>query len=214
MHACALAEELSIGTVLVPRAGGVLSALGLAISDIRRDYAAPLLADIANLDPDRLATAWSALATRARTDLGSEARSERLADLRYRGQSYELTVAGADPAGLAAAFHAAHQQRYGHRAEDEPVEIVAVRLVATLPGEQPAIVEPDPPEPAPAPGRRDVLLDGAWSTVDVHDRAGLGRGSRLTGPAIVEFAESTCLLRLGWAGSVDGIGTLVLIREG
>ncbi|MEN3356743.1 MAG: N-methylhydantoinase [Mycobacteriales bacterium] len=255
MHACALAEELGIRTVLVPRAGGVLSALGLAISELRRDYAAPLLGTVDALDPAALTAAWDDLAARARADLapagtpgttdpdratdphhpadpdhpagtadGAGLRLVRLADLRYRGQSYELTVGGTDPAGLAEAFHAAHQQRYGHRAEDEPVEIVAVRLVATLPGEQPEIVEPDPPDPAPPPGRRDVLLDGSpadgpvdgpsgrWSTVDVYDRAALGRGSRLAGPAVIEFAESTCLVRPGWSGHVDGVGTLVLRR--
>jgi N-methylhydantoinase A len=220
MHACALAEELSMSTVLVPRAGGVLSALGLAISEIRRDYAAPLLGGIDTLDPAALAAAWDALADRANADLGpgpadsAGPRLERLADLRYRGQSYELTVGGTDPAGLAEAFQAAHQQRYGHRAEDEPVEIVAVRLVATLPGAQPEITEPDPPDPAPAPGRRAVLLDGSRTDVDGYDRAALGRGSRLAGPAIVEFPESTCLVRPGWSGRIDDAGTLILRREG
>jgi len=215
MHACALAEELGIATVLVPRAGGVLSALGLAISDIRRDYAGPLLGALDALPGDRLAGAWATLADRARRDLaGAPAapRLERLADLRYRGQSYELTVAGADPAALATAFHAAHERRYGYRADDEPVEIVAVRLVATVPGERPAIVEPEPAAP-PAPGHRDVLLDGRWRPSAVFDRADLGRGSVLTGPAVVEFAEATCLVRPGWHGVVDDVGTLVLSHQ-
>jgi N-methylhydantoinase A len=235
LHACALAEELGIRTVLVPRAGGVLSALGLAISDLRRDYSAPLLGAIDALDPGRLAAAWAALAERATADLagataataaagtaaagtGAAARAgpslDRLADLRYRGQSHELTVAGDSPETLAAAFHAAHERRYGHRADDEPVEVVAVRLVATVPGERPDIVEPAGPDPAPAPGRRAVLLDGTATEVAVFDRAGLGRGSTVAGPAIVEFAEATCFLRPGWRGAVDDIGTLVLTRQG
>jgi N-methylhydantoinase A len=217
LHACALAEELGMRTVLVPLAGGVLSALGLAISDIRRDYAGPLLGALDSLDPQRLAAAWAELADRARADLagaGAAPALERLADLRYRGQSHELTVAGDSPATLAAAFHTAHERRYGHRADDEPVEIVAVRLVATVPGEQPDIVEPAAPEPAPPPARRAALLDGGWADVDVRDRADLGRGSTVTGPAIVEFREATCLVRPGWRGTVDDIGTLVLTREG
>jgi N-methylhydantoinase A len=217
LHACALAEELGIGTVLVPRAGGVLSALGLAISDIRRDYAGPLLGAVDTLGADRLAAAWADLADRARADLadtGAEPHLDRLADLRYRGQSYELTVAADSPTALAAAFHAAHERRYGHRADDEPVEIVAVRLVATVPGEQPEIVEPAAPEPAPPAGRRSVLLDGTWTDVDVLDRANLGRGSTVAGPAILEFPEATCLVHRSWHGSIDGIGTLVLTRAG
>src|SRR5262249_46706791 len=174
MHACAVAEELGMRTVLVPRAGGVLSALGLAISDVRRDYLAPLLDRIDRLDADRLTRAWDALAERARADLAGDAVLEQLADLRYQGQSYELTVAGQTPAALAAAFHRAHERRYGHREDGEPVEIVNVRLVATLAGTKPDIVEPDP-APDPRTDRREVFLDGRWQRVDVLDRELMGR---------------------------------------
>jgi len=215
MHACALAEELGVRTVLVPRAGGVLSALGLAIADIRRDYVAPLLGAVDAVDPARLSAGWDALVERARADLGgftAEPRLARLADLRYQGQAYELTVGGDTPAALAEAFGEAHQRRYGHRDDGEPVEIVTVRLVATVAGERPDIVEPDPPAADPRTGRRPVLLDGAWRQADVLDRRLMGRGSTVHGPAVVEFAESTCLLRPGWAGVVDHAGTLVLTR--
>jgi N-methylhydantoinase A len=216
VHACALADELGMTTVLVPRAGGVLSALGLAISDIRRDYAAPLLAALNDLDADRLTGAWAGLAEQAHADLqgfSGEPRLEQLADLRYRGQSYELTVAGGGPDDLRGAFHAAHERRYGYRAEDEPVEITGVRLVATVGGEQPEIDEPDPPADPPPPTCRDVLLeDGSWHRATVYDRRHLGRGSTVTGPAVVEFAEATCLVRPGWRGTVDATGTLVLAR--
>jgi N-methylhydantoinase A len=229
MHVCALAAELGARTVLVPRAGGVLSALGLAISDIRRDYAAPLLGDVSDLRPEDLTAAWDGLVSRAEVDLSvpfaahsaapdpkrasREPAIERLADLRYRGQSYEITVTGDDPGSLAAAFHEAHAQRYGHKDEGEPVEIVAVRVIATLPGEQPEITEPEPPHDPPEPRRRRVLIDGEPSTVDVHDRASLGAGSRIGGPAIVEFPEATCFVRPGWHGGIDQTGTLILRSE-
>jgi N-methylhydantoinase A len=217
MHACALAAELGIRTVLVPRAGGVLSALGLAISDIRADYVAPLHDHLDSLDPARLDHAWDALADQARADLGAHATAptlERLADLRYTGQSYELTVTGANPDGLANAFHEAYEQRYGHRADSASVEFVNTRLVATVPTGRPDVVAPDASAEQPRIDRRAVLLAGEWTQVDVLDRGLMGRGSTVSGPAVVEDAESTCLIRAGWNGVVDHVGTLVVTSTG
>ncbi|HXY81243.1 MAG TPA: hydantoinase/oxoprolinase family protein [Gaiellaceae bacterium] len=110
-HACALAEELEIEAVLVPEAAGVLSALGLVASDERRDrvvsYVRPL-AEVADLP------------------------AEGEADLRYRGQSFELTVP-LEP-DLAAAFHRAHEERYGYSDPSREIELVAVRTAEVTPG--------------------------------------------------------------------------------
>jgi N-methylhydantoinase A len=215
MHACALAEELAMRSVLVPRAAGVLSALGLAIADIRHDYVGPLFGEVATLDPARLAAAWGTLAERAHKDLrelAAEPHLDRLADLRYQGQSYELTVSGDTPAALAEAFHVAHQRRYGHREDDEPVEVVNVRLVATVAGPRPDVIESEPPEADPLTGYRDVLLNGSWVKAGVLDRGLMGRGSTARAPAVVEFAEATCVVRPGWTGTIDSAGTLILTR--
>jgi N-methylhydantoinase A len=215
MHACALAEELGMRSVLVPRAAGVLSALGLAVADIRRDYVGPLFGEIATLDSSRLAAAWEALTERARKEmrgLTAEPHLDRLADLRYQGQSYELTVDGDTPNALAEAFHVAHQQRFGHREDDEPVEVVNVRLVATVAGQRPEVIEPEPPEADPRTGYRDILLDGTWVRADVVDRGLMGRGSVARAPAVVEFVEATCVVRPGWTGAIDSAGTLILSR--
>jgi N-methylhydantoinase A len=215
MHACALADELGMRSVLVPRAAGVLSALGLAIADIRRDYVGPLFGEIAALDPARLTAAWEALAERARKELrgfAAEPHLDRLADLRYQGQSYELTVAGDTPTALAEAFHVAHQRRYGHREDDETVQVVNVRLVATIAGHRPEVIEPEPQKADPRTGVRDILMDGAWARADVLDRDLMGRGNAVRAPAVVEFAEATCLVRPGWAGAIDPAGTLILTK--
>ena len=215
MHACAMAEELGIRTVLLPRAAGVLSALGLALSDIRRDYVAPLLDGVDELDPETLRAAWAGLARRAREELArlGEPRTEQVADLRYRGQSYELVVGGETPEELVRAFHDAHQRRYGHHDDAEAVEIVGVRLVATVAGEKPDVVEPDPPARDPRTGHRRVLLEEGPVDAEVHDRSSMGRGSPVAGPAVVELAEATWLVRPGWRGNVDDVGTLVLSRQ-
>ena len=139
LHACALAEELGIGHVLVPEAAGVLSALGLVASDERRDHVVSHvrpLADVADLP------------------------AEGEADLRYRGQSFELTVPL--EADLAGAFHRAHTDRYGYADEQREIELVAVRTADVVAG--PALSLRGTSRRV-APGRVD--LDGA--TVWVPD---------------------------------------------
>jgi N-methylhydantoinase A len=135
LHACALADELGIGTVLVPGTAGVLSALGLVASEERRDrvrsYVIPF--EEAGLLP---------------------ARGE--VDLRYRGQSFELTVPlGGDPLE---AFHRAHEERYGYADRERPVELVAVRTADVTPG--PAVELPAG-EPLSVAGPTLVELEGA-----------------------------------------------------
>ena len=130
MHACAVAEELEIETVLVPRLGGVLSALGLAISDTRRDYLAPADSEVGPIFRD--------LESQAAEDLPG-AELTRSADLRYRGQSFELTVEGDDLEGLTAAFHPAHRRRYGFALASEPVEVINCRLTATVVAPKPRL---------------------------------------------------------------------------
>ncbi len=214
MHACRLAEELGIRTVLVPRAGGVLSALGLAISDLRRDYVSPYLANLADVNVRELKETFEGMEGVAAKDLDGP-RYTRRADLRYRGQSFELTVEAQRPLEvdkLEECFHAAHEQRYGYRMEDEPVELVNLRLIATVPVDKPELKETQPKGEAEV-GRRRSNFDGEWQEVPVLDRERMGRGSEVEGPAIVEFKESTCVVSPGWHGQVDGVGTLVLERE-
>jgi N-methylhydantoinase A len=111
LHACALADELGMRTVLVPEAAGVLSALGLAAGDERRDrvrsYVVPL-------------------------EEAGELPAEGEADLRYRGQSFELTVALGPE--LEQRFHGAHEERYGYADRRRQVELVAVRTARVVPG--------------------------------------------------------------------------------
>jgi N-methylhydantoinase A len=135
LHACPLAEELEIGTVLVPAAAGVLSALGLVASEERRDRVVPYVRPLDEVDdlPDRGA-----------------------ADLRYAGQSFELTVP--IQSGLADAFHSAHEERYGYADREREIELVAVRTAETRPGPD---FELRPGEPLHVEGPATVELAGA-----------------------------------------------------
>jgi len=157
LHACALAEELEIGTVLVPAAAGVLSALGLVASDERRDTVRSYVRPLAE---------------------AGELPAEGEADLRYTGQSFELTVPlGAD---VAAAFHRAHEDRYGYSDRERPVELVAVRTADVRPG--PELVLP-PAERLEVAGPHVLELEGATCWIPpgwVGVRDGTDSALRLT----------------------------------
>ena len=211
MHACALAEDLGMETVLVPRAGGVLSALGLAMSDLRRDYVRPYLVPLSEMSQETFETRYGEMEEASSRDLDGPDHQRR-ADLRYAGQSFELTVGADDPEKLEERFHATHEERYGYRMEEEPVELVNLRLVATVPVDKPPLEEPETGEETGAE-RREANFDGEWREVPVLDREKMGKGSEVEGPEIVEFKESTCVVRPGWRGAVDGVGNLVLERE-
>jgi len=210
LHACAVADELGIPRVLVPRAGGVLSALGLAMSDLRRDYVRAYLGEVATLDLAAVDGAYAELEQQASGDLAGSTCLRR-ADLRYRRQAFELTVDADDLGELAERFHAAHERRYGYRMDAETVQIVNVRVIATV-----SVAAPPLPPPRAAPsaqrGRRPAYVAGERADVLVVPRDALGVGDEVVGPAIVEYPESTCLVPPGWAGAVNRVGTLVLER--
>jgi N-methylhydantoinase A len=149
LHACALADELEIGTVLVPAAAGVLSALGLVVSEERRDHVVPYVRPLAEV-----------------SDLPSEGE----ADLRYAGQSFELTVPIQE--GLAEAFHRTHEERYGYADRARELEVVSIRTAETTPGPE---FDLPPGEPLHVEGPATLELDGATCFVApgwVGDRDG------------------------------------------
>ncbi len=211
MHACNLASELDVSTVLVPQAAGVLSALGLAASDIRRDYVSALVASLAGLGRAKLEEAFASLEERAKSDLdGPELR--RFADLRYRGQSFELTVRADDLTTLGDNFAATHLRRYGFDLPGREVQLVSVRLTAVVAVPKPKIIAPGGRSPAP-PALRRAYFDGAWCEVPVYGRdVALTPGEVFAGPGIVELAGSTCVIPRGWQALSDHAGALVLER--
>jgi N-methylhydantoinase A len=195
LHACEMAEELGIRTVIVPRLAGALSALGMLLADHVRDYSAGVL------DPLDIEQRFSHLEHRARHDMpGSEL--ERLADIRYVGQSYELTI----PWG--GSFHEEHQRIYGYSDPARPTEIVTVRLRARI-----AVKKPKPAalvrhRSRLKPKRRRVFAGGKFRMLPVLAREHVReRGER--GPALVTDYGSTTLIPPGWKFSVDRAGNLI-----
>jgi N-methylhydantoinase A len=123
LHAAAIADELGMTKILVPRASGVLSALGLAAADRRADAQRTVLGDDHDVET---------LRTEVAATLGGDPEVELAWDLRYHGQSHELTVRGGDDGDLRERFEALHEERYGHRDPDGEVELVTVRVTGRL----------------------------------------------------------------------------------
>ncbi len=221
--ATAVASSLGIGRILIPEDPGNFSAFGMLLSDLRSDA---VTTRVVALTPDSLQDAVASLRDledAVRRELASQGPSEDqirvdwLLDMRYREQAYELTVPIAkDPAKLnideiCERFGQAHEQRYGHRADDEVVEVVNLRASAYASLGKPELSRgPDAGTRQPTPEhRRAVMLDGEHD-VPVFRRDDLAPGAALSGPVIVEEKTSTTVVEPGWELRVDGEGNLDL----
>jgi N-methylhydantoinase A/oxoprolinase/acetone carboxylase beta subunit len=200
LHACEIAEELGIRTVIVPEYAGALSALGMLMADAVRDYAAGVLG---RRDIEKM---FAALERRACRE-SPKAEIERTADLRYRGQSYELNVPwnGGDPAAL---FHREHEKIYGYANTDRDVETVAIRVRARTALEKPKLIRSGAAKAGKAAPRR-IWIGKGWRTVDTWQRASLTNRSK-QGPALVLDYGSTTLVPSAWKFRVDPAGNLLL----
>ena len=141
LHAAEIADELEMRRVIVPNTGGVLSALGLVLSEHRRDVVESVLLGGAELTQESLAAALGRLTARARDELGEpDAEVRATYELRYAGQAFELPVQAppdASVADLRREFDQAHETRYGYRDHDAQLELVTVRVTAATAGPDP-----------------------------------------------------------------------------
>ena len=209
LHAVAIAEELGMSRILCPRASGVLAALGLVVSERRRDAQRSVLLGGAALTAEALREEIAALAERA----GAGALRVR-ADLRYRGQAFELAVDAdpePDPADLRERFAAAHERAYGYRDDDGDIELVTLRVTATEPGP-----DVDAAAAGAAGAGAETATRTAWFDGEEHEAQVIAGepapGTEVTGPAICELPEATLAVPPGWAGRVEDSGTIRLER--
>ena len=219
LHACELARSSGIRTVLVPRQSSTLSALGMLVAHPTRDFVQTVMLP-GETDPAEVAGRFSALEAEGRRSLEAEGVLAELVtivrelDLRYRGQSYELTVALSDD--FRAEFDRAHQQAYGYTDPALPIEIVNVRLRAIGQLDKPQLVEDALSSADPAAaflGERQIYLGGAEPVrgeVSTFNGAALRPGNQVTGPALVVYPDTTLLLPPGDRAMMDGYRNLMV----
>jgi N-methylhydantoinase A/oxoprolinase/acetone carboxylase beta subunit len=217
MHACSLAQKLRIPTVIVPKNAGVLSALGMLLSDTLKDYSLSILRAGDQTSASELNRLFRPLLREAGEDLAREGfvksrmRLLRFLDVRYIGQSYELTVPFS--AGFRSDFHRLHLRRYGYADEQRPVEVVNLRVKAVGITEKPRLAEVESKGRDPKPARLDrraMRFDGRSFGADVYDREKLGAGNIIRGPALILDYESTSVVPPRFICSVDRYGNLIL----
>jgi N-methylhydantoinase A len=195
LHAAAIAEELGMTRVVAPNASGVLSALGLVVTERRRDLVESVLLAGDSLTSEAIGRVVRRLGERGREELGApDAEVRATYDLRYSGQAFELPVEGElepDPAALRSAFDSAHSERYGYDDPGAELELVTIRVAVAKGGSEPRPAEPDE---APERGTRRAFFGGEPLEARV---IGQGR-AEVGGPAIVELPGSTLVVPPGW----------------
>jgi N-methylhydantoinase A/oxoprolinase/acetone carboxylase beta subunit len=216
MHACEIAERLEIGTVIVPRHAGVLSALGMLVADVTRDYSASVMRGSDTLSHQAVLDRCVPLVAQAREELRREGFPprrqviERHVDVRYVGQSYEITVPVTHD--YRNEFDRRHGRRYGYSNPARPTEVVNVRVTASGITDKPVLARsrlrrtsravPDSVRPARFGGR---MLKTAFHRWEPLVPGACGRG-----PAVVTGAEATIVVPPGFTFRVDGFINVVV----
>ncbi|MEQ9333924.1 hydantoinase/oxoprolinase family protein [Thalassobaculum sp.] len=228
MTACFLARELGMKRLVVPLTPGVLSAFGGLIADVKNDFIRTVFADLEPAAAAALRETFRELAGRAthwlREQQGftGEARYIYSADMRYRGQSFEIEtllehdwIETGDVAAMAEAFHRAHEQLYEHADPEAPIQVINQRLVVAGSSPKPQVAEieaaAEPPEPL---DRMPVYYDGRHHEAALYRRAELRAGQRFAGPAVVLQDDCTTCVLGGFVAEVDSYGNLILTAEG
>ena len=223
LHACAVAEELTVVQVLLPNAAGVLSALGASLADYRYDFSRALIRRSTDVIQDDINNCFNELERLGHERLADfparDVQIERSVDLRYVGQSFEINVNATRNGDLFSVaeiindFHRKHEFTYGFCDPNEPVEFVNLRISAFGLTSKPSGVL----KSAASGGvvAREVFVlssDGKKTAYWQIDRAGLFAGDKVEGPSIIYDAFATALIPAGWAGAMDESGHILLTQ--
>lgn len=222
MHAAYLARGLDIPKVLIPRNPGILSAAGMLMADVIKDYSRTVMLLEAAISADELDRLFTPLEEQGKLDLlaegvpGEDIRLERYLDMRYRGQSFEIMVPESDD--WREAFHQQHEILYGYANREREIELVNLRLRSIGHPAKPELPELPfggavPPAEARL-GERHAVFDGVRQTTNVLDRSKLMRGNRVQGPAILVEYSSTIVIPPFASVEVDRFGNLLLTING
>jgi N-methylhydantoinase A len=229
LHAVAIAREIFIPKVIVPKVPGTFSALGMLMASWRQDFVRTLYGLLGALDAKQVEAVFAELAESGKAQATRDgiapdtAAFAYLADLRYVGQEHTIAVPVQDPAlltgdfgALRAAFDAEHDQRYGQAAPDERLEIVNVRLVVTAARSDTLaehwLSEKWTPEPPVADQWRGVIFTDPAKPLKTRIvwRPSLPAGARVEGPAVIEEPNATTLVHPGDVATVSDAGHLII----
>jgi N-methylhydantoinase A len=213
LHVCALADALQIPRIVVPERGGVFSALGMLVADRSRQLIKTVNVELDNMPAHAIARAFDMLAEPGRRELQQDGAADvdiverRFVDLRYRGQSFTLTVPWTEPSESTRAFHQRHASRYGH-AFGLPIELVNIRSELRAPA-APLELPHLPRRPTGAIIERVRAV--GYDDVSVYERQTLAAGQTIDdGPALIIEAMTTTFIDAGWSAVVDTYGNLRL----
>ncbi|MFZ3264494.1 MAG: hydantoinase/oxoprolinase family protein [Terriglobales bacterium] len=218
LHACELAEALAIPTVIIPARPGALSAFGILVSDVVKDFSRTLLWRVGGRLPRaELGKEFRKLETTAKKEFAAERwhgtpHYERSLDLRYRGQGYELNVpAGTD---VVARFHEEHQRRYGYQHAGREIELVTLRLRAKVKTEKLRVTQAEKSARrwgrALPVERANVIFEGKSVATPVYERGALVPERSLRGPAVITEYSATTLIPPGKKFRLDRAGNLLI----
>lgn len=220
LHACAVAAEIGVRRIVIPTLPGLFSAYGLLAADVRVARGQSIVARADAATWTTLEAMFERLHHEGDAELANQAvpPSDRVfareIDVRYAGQSFELTVSPTSLETAIAAFHTKHEQRYGFAARGEALEIVTARVIALGRTTKPDLLAA-PAAAASAPTSealletRSVWTAGTFAPTPIYARARLQTGNTLDGPAVIEQYDTTTYLAPGWRAHVDVFGNLI-----
>ena len=230
VHANRLAAEIDVPTTIIPMSPGTTSAMGLLVTDLKHDYSTTLIQHVNQLDTTVMEETYRELEAQGGASLEREGvRPEdinflRQVDMRYIGQSYELTVPlpaeqldASKIDRVLEQFHIEHDRAYGYSAPTEPVEFVNLRLTAIGKIAKPRLRELEGNNTdiaAAQKATRSVYFaeNDGYVECPIYDRYRLSPSCVLRGPAIVEEIDSTTVIHPGYSAQVDRFGNLILTR--
>ena len=227
LHAVEMAKHLRIPRVIVPRFAGVLSALGLLMADSIKDYSRSFIKLAQRTEPEELERVFSEMEDNALKEMSEDGFSpqevlvERHLDLRYQGQSYELTVpyrgGPFHKYGYLNDFHRQHRRLFSYHHQHRPVEIVNLRIkaIARVKKIRLESFELNPEIPKKARVKKQWLYcQNKKYRADVYHRSELIAGNQVFGPALIVDAESTTFLPPGYGAKVDAYLNLLIEKRG
>lgn len=229
LHAAILAASLGVPRVLIPENPGLFSAQGMLLADVLKDFSRTVMRPLRSTSLEELDRFFQPLETQAIQGLEEEGvtsaaqQLERLVEMRYAGQSFELPVSwpqglkhseGGD--ALATAFHARHKAVYGAAFPDRAIEVVTLRLRASGRLEHPpmpaAPLGPEAPNASAQLGTREAVFSGEPLPTAIWQRERLTPGNAFSGPAIIVEYSSTTVVPPGWRAMVDARHNLIVER--